>query len=330
MSRPTTRTAVAAVVALAILLPVSPAAAAPRCADAAPVSADGVVAWCGTTTFAGTGGEEFLLDLPAPAVFTERTPAGPRSAQFAGDAPLVALSIYTEDYRGRPGRTCTGIDTACPGGSLHMRQFAPAYSQPFDRYEDLAEGTLNEQDGRVVLPAGRYRAYLISDGTPASVSLTLGGAAGTASYTSQQRVGLDYGFLMPRLFPSGPDDGQRTIRSYGRTVAATGSSEVLTAIGLTYDLVAPVTEIGLCIYADRPQPESLDEAAYTPFCPLRATTPGGAIDIAIANVEPKLDFILRFGPETTRGVGGYVYAAAATTNAFGLTYTLDISALADR
>lgn len=220
----------------------------------------------GRTTVSGDGGSTVRIRVPADATLdlrrgdTEKTFAG---ADLDGTGPgfgfVLADNVATEDG----GKWVYGWQLSDDFGGLNRR---------------LRGGEFDSGDKeRFLIPAGTYSLYLISDGSPVTVTLELGGlvesSAAAATATATRTVPLDFRQLRNRA-PGG--DTQDNVYSVGQKASfldAPGFHAI--AVATTTPGEKAVGVSGFCYYVGSVTNE---DTAYLPGCPNEYTDGADADD----------------------------------------------------
>jgi hypothetical protein len=117
---------------------------------------------------------------------------------------------------------------------------------------------LAERDGKQVLPAGRYRLYLIADGAPVRMRLEFAGLKGKTRLSPQNRVQSKLKSLRPHV----EGDAGESLYWAGTSSDLSGPGFALTVLWMEGDDLEG--GVGTCIYEREPPPQ---EVAYVPPCP---------------------------------------------------------------
>lgn len=232
-------------------------------------------------TVSGTGGSFLTLDVPRDTVvdfgvtedaFYDYVVAGQwrttgfRTIDLQASGPWSGVVLAAEGPPPPPGKICAGVpDPQCPPIAAAL-QFEDtvltknrwvSFNLGFERADAIP--------GRLVVPEGRYRLYLVGDTSTHRATVRFEGLQGAASAIASQRAaGYENRLLEPRLDGG---SGQRAVQSFGSSF--TSKQQNLTVIGLAVagGSIQPFagTEWGFCGYfGTHPDP---DETAYLPGCP---------------------------------------------------------------
>jgi hypothetical protein len=114
-----------------------------------------------------------------------------------------------------------------------------------------------------ILKPGNYKLYLVADGEPVRVTISLGGLLGRSKLSPTRKVGLDMKLLPERTSATSPAAG----------VYTAGDDDVLERPGLIFNTMvvqvedSPEGEVGSCVYRGEPVDEEQGEVvSYGPHC----------------------------------------------------------------
>jgi hypothetical protein len=244
----------------------------------------------GETVITATASGKVPVRLDRPATFTvPHLSGGPGSVQVTGEGRYAGFALVADG---------TDRDRVVIGGG-RVDNGLPADSSRGDS-ETLALSLTDALDFTAPsyeLPAGDYHLYVIADGSPVTVKLSLGGLSGSTRLTPTVPVAADLAQPDARYLPQG--------------VQTAGAPGRLRGEGLLFNVAASLHSPSLqqdyttCTYVGE---ERTANATYAPGCP-------------DANV--KISTILGNADPTARTlalhVGGAYYGVAET---FGQGYSL--------
>lgn len=251
---------------------------------------------CGTTTITGSSSGSMRVQLADPALlWAYDGPGG--GVQFSGGGRLVALVIES------------AADTS---KVLFFSRTNAAFGAV--RF-DTARGYSQDANGYYHLAAGNYILYAITDGTSATITLTLGGVTGSNSLSPQRAV--------PHVIDPVVDHaalGGNTLSAQGANAHAVAASNSFLARYLHVDQPSQLASTAaVCLWDGTPPPE----ASTQPLCPgasERTQTP------PTFTSQPSYHVELLTGPVPAGvyGQGGYATSASSggTLSVLGLWLTL--------
>lgn len=251
---------------------------------------------CGTTTITGSASGSMRVNLASAATLWAYDGAG-GGVQFSGGGRVVAFVLQSAADTNKVlyfSRTSTAF------GSIRF---------------DTTRGYSQDASGYYHLAAGNYVLYVITDGTSATITLTLGGVTGSSSPTPQRAIPhtidpvVDHAIL-----------GGSTLSAQGAGAHAVGASNSFLARYLNVDQPSQVASVAAaCVWDGTPPPE----ASTQPFCPgasEKTQTP------PTFSSQPSYHVELLTGPVPagTYGQGGYATSASSggTLSVLGLWLTL--------
>ena len=244
-----------------------------------PATAAAAVTAAGAVTVSGPGGSFVTLAVPQdtvvdfgvkeqavfdyPVMGKWRT-TGFSSVKFTGSGAWSGVLLAADGPTPPAGKICAGIpDAQCPpvAAALQLGNSVVTQGRWASINLGFAEG---ETTGRLKVPAGIYRLFLIGDDALQQATVKFEGLSGTVSLSATHRAAqYQNRQLAPRLAPA---TGQKTVQSFGETITTTRHSVVITGLAVAGD-VQPVagTEWGFCGYfGTHPDPA---ETAFLPGCP---------------------------------------------------------------
>lgn len=224
--------------------------------------------------------EDAFFDYP---VMGQWRTTGFRSVKFKGSGAWSGVLLAADGPPPPAGKICAGVpDADCPpaAAALQLGDTVVTKNRWASVNLGFEEGAAN---GRLEVPAGMYRLYLIGDEAVQQATVTFEGLSGALSLTATERASAYQNRrLAPRL---ATETGQRAVQSFGETITTTRHSVVVTGLAVAGGTVPFAgTEWGFCGYFGmHPDPA---ETAYLPGCPsgwvseVRNPDEGWALDLS--------------------------------------------------
>ena len=276
------------------------------------------------------GGEYVDLNVPADSQINVTRPNGfdqqLAAIDFEGSAPLIAVNLYTDDFRSGDGPAFCA--PCASGGVVQFSRIAEDLRATFAPTDgNHGTGTLAHDGEALNLPAGDYRLYLISDGSPATVSITIDGLDGAVTYAPGTSAELDYGFMEPSSLT--PSLSPVPTRIFSRSAGGEGSTDEFLLIGQrgTQALDRTYNVLDLCFYFETPPPE-IGDLAFAHGCPGLSVQANGFRSPNRETHHVGLNVTARAGADAA--LGGQITTPEAPPSGYALSYSLDIADLADR
>lgn len=216
----------------------------------------GPVALAGTTVIRGRTAGAINVHVPTPAVWSGS--AKDVTITGGGETPGFLLTKSRKETYEHPilgPIEYTYQDIVASGTRLPARGVTKKWS--------AKDRTLLMMPGEETIKPGDYKLYLIAEGKPVKITLTLKGLLGSTQITPRHERGLDM-----KLLP-----GRTKLDATAQGLYTAGDDDVLESTGLVFDaMVVEIKdssegEIGSCTYRGGPRDEEQGEVvSYGPHC----------------------------------------------------------------
>lgn len=253
---------------------------------------------CGTNTISTTSSGSLRVSLPAAATLSALNSPGTGGVQITGGGRLAGLIIQP---------------SAAPSNHLYFTK--PSATFGGQRF-DIARGYSQDASGNYSLVPGNYTLYVITDGSPTTITLSLGGISGSKALSVQRSFPL----TVDTVLAAQPLGGNTLSAQGAKAHSVTGANSLLA----TYVSVSHPSQVtsaaASCQWVGTPPPE----ANTQPFCP-------GADNVEQTNptlaTQPSYYLYNLHGPVSAgaHGLGGYAVSASngGTLSILGVWLTLN-------
>lgn len=209
----------------------------------------------GRTVLSGVGGSTTRINVPSDAMIDLRPGGSGKSfagAEADGTGPAVGF-VLTDN-----------VPTEEDGRYVYTWQLSESFKGVVS---NAAFGTFEEPEpGRFRIPAGDYSLYLISDGSPITLTVEFDGLAGATAATATRTVPLDFQVLGNRVTGGNMQYNVYSVGKKASFLERPGFHAITVATKSPGETAAGFS--GSCYYLGA---VSNEDTAYLPGCPNEIT-----------------------------------------------------------